>query len=140
MDVPGIDLAKAKEDLEKMTTVQQRVHYFANEGRPLLNAFAAIVSNTRAINSAAMFHTEARNIGISTGLRDEKGLRSQRGNAPVANQERESNVVQNPPPAPVSPEEVPTLPLAQLERLANSAQPSEQRDVAIAELRARLLE
>ncbi len=139
IDVPGVDLNASREALSKMTTVQQRVEYFANEGRPLLDAFAAIVSNTRAINSAAFSHTESRNIGIQTGLRDEPGLRAKRGDAstvPTPN----VRVDNPPPPPPPSIESVPTLSNAELARLAQAPgeEPSELRDAAIAEQRARL--
>ncbi|TAM92146.1 type III effector protein [bacterium] len=143
VDIPGgIDLEKAKDDLGKMTTVAERVEYFANEGRPLLNAFAAIVSNTRAINAAAMFHTEARNIGIETGLRDEQALRSQKGDQQAASAGQVSQAAQNNAPPPVLPavESVPALPLGEIERLANATQPSEQRDAARAALRQRLFD
>jgi hypothetical protein len=151
VDIPGVDLARAKDDLSKMTTVAERVEYFANEGRPLLDAFAAIVSNTRAINSAAMFHTEARNIGIETGVRDERALRKQGGGARAASRGQVPNAGQRTatepppstpptPPAQVSVDSVHALPLAEIERLANAPQPSALRDAAKAELRKRLFD
>lgn len=142
VDVPGIDLVKARDDLGKMTTVAERVDYFAGEGRPLLDAFVAIVSNTRAINSAAMFHTEASNLGIQTGLRDEQALRKQRGGgARVAGEGQASHARQgNPPPAPPSVESVPTLSDGELGRLANAPQPSAERDAARAVQRRRLFD
>jgi len=79
----GIDLARAKADLSQLTTIDARVRYFANEGRPLLDAFAAIVQNTREINSAAMNHTEARDTGARTVLRNENALRRQNRGAPA---------------------------------------------------------
>lgn len=149
VDIPGIDLERAKADLGKMKTVQERVEYFANEGRPLLDAFVAIVSNTRAINSAAMFHTEARNIGIKTGLRDEKKLRAQSGGTRGAGQGQASNVdlnnttppTQTPPPPLPSVEAVPTLSDKALGTLAmalQSGEPSALSDAVTAEQRRRL--
>lgn len=146
VDVPGIDLDRAKEALGKLKTVRERVDYFANEGRPLLDAFVAIVSNTRAINSAAMFHTENRNIGITTGLRDEKKLRAQAGDTrvpsggPVPNVRSETPAAPPPPPLP-SVEAVPTLSDSELGRLASalvSAEPSALGDAVTAEQRRRL--
>ena len=69
VSLDGIDLVRAKADLSKLTTIDARLRYFANEGRPLLDAFAAIVQNTREINGAAMNHTEARDAGARTVLR-----------------------------------------------------------------------
>lgn len=58
-----------------METLGQRVDDFCGEGRALLDAFAAIVGNTRVINAAAMYHVEPRNTGIQTALREEAALR-----------------------------------------------------------------
>lgn len=148
VSLQGIDLAKAKDDLGKLNTVAQRVEYFANEGRPLLDAFAAIVSNTRAINSAAMFHTEPRNIGSQTALRDEQALRRQAGGARATSEGQASSgptpsrgrARTQAPPVPPAPESVHTLPIGEIERLANAPQPSAQSESARVALRRRLLD
>ncbi|MEK6345827.1 MAG: hypothetical protein V4764_00005 [Burkholderia sp.] len=49
---------------------RERTAYLCGEGRPLLDAFAAIVGRTREINASAMFHAESRDIGFQTVLRD----------------------------------------------------------------------
>ncbi|WP_157003221.1 hypothetical protein [Ralstonia sp. A12] len=46
----------------------------SSEGRPLLDTCSKIISNTHAINSAALFHTDELNTGIQTLLRAPKGL------------------------------------------------------------------
>ncbi|TAM85172.1 hypothetical protein EPN42_16030 [bacterium] len=135
----GIDLAKAKDDLGKMTTVAERVEYFAGDGRPLLDKFAEIVSNTRAINSAAMFHTNKGEIGMVTELRDEKGLRRQNarteaaigGKASTGLGGRIRNLFQ-----PVS-ASVAALPMEDVQRPADAPRQSPLRDAARAELSKR---
>jgi len=74
VSLDGIDLVRAKADLSKLTTIDARTRYFANEGRPLLDAFAAIVQNAREINGAAMNHTEARDVGARTVLRRQNAV------------------------------------------------------------------
>ncbi|HEV3423860.1 MAG TPA: type III effector protein [Paraburkholderia sp.] len=74
IEIGNLDLDAARRHLQTLDTVDQRADYFCGEGRPLLDAFAAIVGNTRAINSAALFHVEPRNTGIQTALRDEAAL------------------------------------------------------------------
>ncbi|WP_175772387.1 type III effector protein [Paraburkholderia phenazinium] len=77
IEIGDVDLDAARSRLQTLGTLEQRVDYFCGEGRALLDTFAAIVSNTRAINSAALFHVEPRNMGIQTRLRDEATLRRQ---------------------------------------------------------------
>ena len=75
IEIGDVDLSAARERLQTLGTLDQRVDYFCGEGRALLDAFAAIVGNTRAVNSAAIFHVDPRNTGIQTALRDEATLR-----------------------------------------------------------------
>ncbi len=83
VSLDGIDLVRAKDDLSKLATIDARVRYFAHEGRPLLDAFVAIVQNMREINSAAMNHTETRDAGARAMLRNEHALRRQGRSAPM---------------------------------------------------------
>ncbi|CAJ0801828.1 hypothetical protein LMG19083_03640 [Ralstonia psammae] len=80
-DLPGM-----RARLQAMATIEERADYLcnSNEGRPLLEAFSKIIGNTRAINSAALFHTDERNTGIQTLLRDPKGLQRENNRTQAA--------------------------------------------------------
>jgi len=75
IQVGHLDLDAARRHVQTLATIDQRVDYFCGEGRELLDAFAAIVGNARAINSAALFHVDSRDSGIQTSVRDEARLR-----------------------------------------------------------------
>ncbi|TKC88400.1 type III effector protein [Trinickia terrae] len=62
---------EARDHLQTLKTVDERAEWFCGEGRPLLDAFAAIIGNTRQINAAALAHTEKRPAGLRTQLRDD---------------------------------------------------------------------
>jgi hypothetical protein len=76
IDVSHLDVEAMRARLQAMTTIEERADYLcdSNQGRPLLDAFSKIIGNTRAINSAALFHTEERNIGIQSLVRNPKAL------------------------------------------------------------------
>lgn len=76
IDVSHLDLTAMRAHLQALPTIEARADYLcnANEGRPLLEAFSKIIGNTRAINSAVLFHTDERKAGIQTLVRDPKGL------------------------------------------------------------------
>jgi len=121
----NVDLDAARGHLRTLSTIDQRADYFCGEGRPLLDAFAAIIANTRAINSAAMFHVEPRNTGIQTALRDEATLRrhndlisaARDGKASAGVRERLKTVFQPYRPA------LRALPLEEVARLAELESP-----------------
>lgn len=69
VSLAGVDLAAAQARLEGARSIRERTAYLCGEGRPLLDAFAAIVGRTREINASAMFHAESRDIGFQTVLR-----------------------------------------------------------------------
>ncbi|MBI0327238.1 type III effector protein [Burkholderia plantarii] len=70
VSLEGIDLAAARARLEGAKSIRERTAYLCGEGRPLLDAFAAIVGRTREINASAMFHAESRNIGFQAVMRE----------------------------------------------------------------------
>ncbi|MFS2103334.1 type III effector protein [Ralstonia sp. Ralssp135] len=76
IDVSHLDVEAMRARLQAMTTIEDRADYLcdSSQGRPLLDAFSKIIGNTRAINSAALFHTEERNTGIQSLVRNPKAL------------------------------------------------------------------
>ncbi|TKC91493.1 type III effector protein [Trinickia terrae] len=83
IDLSGVDLGAARRRLQATQTIGERAAYFCGEGRSLLDAFAKIVGNTRAVNSAAMFHVGERSTGIETKLRDATALTPAPPSAPA---------------------------------------------------------
>jgi hypothetical protein len=70
VDLTGIDLATARARLAAARSIDERTTYLCGEGRPLLDAYAKIVSNMSEINAGALFHAEPRAHGFRTVLRD----------------------------------------------------------------------
>lgn len=86
IDVSHIDVNAMRARLQAMTTIEERADYLcdSNQGRPLLDAFSKIIGNTRAINSAALFHTEERNTGIQSLVRNPKALQRENNRTQAA--------------------------------------------------------
>ncbi len=74
-DVGHLNLPAMRGHLQSLKTIEERTDYLCGEqGRPLLEAFSKIVGNMRAINSATFFHSDQRNIGFQSMLRDPRAL------------------------------------------------------------------
>ncbi|HET9645056.1 MAG TPA: hypothetical protein VFP68_17255 [Burkholderiaceae bacterium] len=74
------DLEALRADLAQLHNAGERVNYYCRteRGRAALIAFDAIISNTRQINSAAMFHTYESDVGFRTHLRRKSEFRKTR--------------------------------------------------------------
>ncbi len=76
MSVDHLNLDQLSRDLLSRETIEARADYLCrpDQGLPLLKAFTRIMSNMRAINSGAFFHSDNLNIGFRSVLRDPRAL------------------------------------------------------------------
>lgn len=139
VSLDGIDLAQARARLEAAGSIEARTAYLCGEGRPLLDAFAAIVSKTREINAGAMFHAESRNIGFQTVLRDPDALRRENAETQAALHGKTPSGIRGQLRSVLRPvgSAVDALPLEQVEQLANASTDSPLRSAARAALERR---